>query len=139
MRVIIDTNCLIASISPKNPEYWLYLAFRKKTFDWVISNEILLEYEEKISEFYSPQTADLVLNILLTAPNIIRLEPFIKWQLITADADDDKFADLAISSNANYLVTNDHHFDVLKNLPFPTVKVVSFEVFREILGYLPPQ
>jgi uncharacterized protein len=135
MKAIIDTNCLIASIPPKNPEYWLYKAFRNKAFDWVIGNEILLEYEEKLSDFYSPYTADLVLNILLTSSNIIRAEPFTRWQLITNDPDDDKFADLAISSNAHYLVTNDHHFDVLKELPFPTVKVVSLDEFKEILGY----
>lgn len=135
MNVIIDTNCLIASIPPKNPEYWLYLAFRQKAFNWVISNEIMLEYEEQIGLFYSPHTADLVLNILLTASNVTRAEPFINWQLITSDPDDDKFADLSISSNAHYLVTNDHHFDVLKTLPFPTVKVVSLNEFQEILGF----
>jgi uncharacterized protein len=135
MRAIIDTNCLIASIPSKNPEYWLYKAFRSKAFDWVIGTEILLEYEEVVSDFYSPLTADLVLNILLTASNIIRAEPFTRWQLITKDADDNKFADLAISANVHYLVTNDHHFDVLKELPFPTVKVVSLDEFREILGY----
>lgn len=135
MNVIIDTNCLIASIPPKNPEYWLYTAFRQKTFNWVISNEVMLEYEEQIGEFYSPNTADLVTNILLTASNVIRTEPFINWQLITDDPDDNKFADLAISANAQYLVTNDHHFNVLKTLPFPTVKVVSLDEFRIILGY----
>ena len=135
MNVVIDTNCLIPSIPPKNPEHWLYLAFRRKTFDWVISNEIMLEYEEQIGDFYSPNTADLVLNILLTASNVIRSEPFIRWQLITDDSDDDKFADLAISANVHYLVTNDHHFNVLKTLPFPTVKVISLSEFQEIMGY----
>ena len=135
MNVIIDTNCIIASIPPKNSEYWLYRAFRQKAFDWVISNEIMLEYEEQIGEFYSPLTADLVINILLTSTNVIKSEPFIRWQLITADPDDDKFADLAISANAQYLVTNDHHFNVLKTLPFPTVKVVSLSEFQEILGF----
>ena len=135
MNVIIDTNCLIISIPPKNPEYWLYKAFRQKAFDWVISNEIMLEYEEQVSAFYSPYTADLVLNILLTASNVTRAEPFIRWQLISDDPDDNKFADLAISANAQYLVTNDHHFNVLKTLPFPTVNVVSINEFQKILGY----
>ncbi len=135
MTVIVDTNCLIASIPAKNPEYWLYLAFRQKAFNWVMSNEIMLEYEEKIGQFYSSYTAELVINILLTASNVIQTEPFIRWQLITADPDDNKFADLAISANAHFLVTNDHHFNVLKTLPFPTVKIVSLEEFKEILGY----
>ncbi len=135
MRAVIDTNCLIPSIPRKNPEYWLYLAFREKAFEWVVSNEIMFEYEEQLGKFYSQLTADLVTNILLTASNTIRLEPFIRWQLIKNDPDDDKFADLAISSNAHYLVTNDHDFNVLKTLPFPTVKVVSLEEFQKILGY----
>lgn len=29
MRVVIDTNCLIASIPKKGDAYWLYLAFAK--------------------------------------------------------------------------------------------------------------
>jgi uncharacterized protein len=135
MKIIIDTNCLIASIPSKNPEYWLYLAFRNKDFDWCISNEIMLEYEEILSSFYSRHTADLVLNILLTASNVVRSEPFIRWNLITGDPEDNKFADLAISSNAHYLVTNDHHYDVLKETPFPSVNVVSLLEFQKIMGY----
>lgn len=49
MRAVIDTNCLLASIPPKNSHYWLYEAFRDEYFEWLISNEILTEYEEKLS------------------------------------------------------------------------------------------
>lgn len=133
MKVVIDTNCVIPSIPRKNQEYWLYEAFSQLKFDWVISNEILLEYEEKLSEFYSERTASLVTNILLTAANVFQEEPFYKWNLITDDPDDNKFSDLAIAANVNYLVTNDKHFNILKNLPFPTVKVVSLEAFRLII------
>ena len=135
MRVVIDTNCLIASIPAKNPEYWLYLAFRQKAFDWHISNEILLEYEETITNFYSPLTAELVINILLTASNVIRSEAFIRWNLITKDSDDNKFANLAVSANVNYLITNDHHFDILKKNSFPQVNILSLIEFQKVLGY----
>lgn len=135
MKVVIDTNCLITSIPRQNPEYWLYEAFRNKAFDWVISNEILAEYEEKIAEFYSLQTAELVVNILLIAPNVILAEPFFKWGLIVSDPDDNKFADLAISANASYLVSNDRHFQILKAVDFPTVNVVSLTEFQQILGF----
>lgn len=135
MIVVIDTNCLIASVPPQSPSYWLYLAFRQKAFEWVISNEIMLEYEEQIADFYSSHTAELVLNILLTSSNVILAEPFIRWNLITDAPDDNKFADLAISANAQYLVTNDRHFQVLKQLPFPTVNVVSLEEFKTIMRF----
>ena len=44
MRVVIDTNCLIASIPPRGEYYWLYEAFEAEKFEWLISNEILTEY-----------------------------------------------------------------------------------------------
>ena len=135
MKAVIDTNCLIASIPRRNPEYWLYRAFRDKAFDWVISNEVLTEYEEKLAEFYSPQAANLVINILLTASNVILAEPFFKYGLIVQDPDDNKFADLAIAANVDFLVTNDRHFRVLKNIPFPVVNVVSLGEFQQIMKY----
>lgn len=56
-------------------------------------------------------------------------ETYYKWQLIEADPDDNKFADVAIAANADYLVTNDQHFEVLKQLEFPRVPVVSLQEF----------
>lgn len=135
MKVVIDTNCLIVSIPRKNPEFWLYAAFSDGLFEWLISNEILTEYEEQLSSFYSPKTADLVLKILSTAPNVTFTEPYFRWGLIETDPDDNKFADLAISANANYLVTHDKHFNVLDTIPFPTVKVVDLSSFRQVLFY----
>ena len=51
------------------------------------------------------------------------------------DPDDNKFVDIAISSNSTYLVTNDHHFDVLKQLDFPSVNIVSLKEFQIVMGY----
>lgn len=133
MNVVIDTNCLIVSIPKGNLEYWLYEAFASRMFNWVVSNEVLTEYEEQLSLFYSPKTADLVLKILTAAPNVTLTEPYFKWALIEADPDDNKFSDLAISANANYLVTHDKHFKILDNIPFPSVKAVTLAEFKEIL------
>jgi uncharacterized protein len=136
MKVVIDTNCLLSSIPPKSVHYWLYRAFENEVFEWIVSNEILTEYEEKISDRYSDLTAELVLSILSSAPNTTFSEPYYKWQLIEQDSDDNKFADLAISSNADYLVTNDKDFNILKELDFPKVKVVSLIEFKEIIDVL---
>ena len=135
MRVVIDTNCLIASINRNRPEFWLYNAFSDEVFDWLISNEILTEYVEILGSMYSENTAKVVSEILLMADNVYLQEPFFKWALIEADPDDNKFADLAISANVDYLVTNDKHFNVLKNRDFLGVSVVDLDTFRKILGY----
>lgn len=134
MRVVIDTNCLIASIPPSSSEFWLYLAFRDLKFTWILSTEILNEYEEKLSEFYSPKTADRVLKILLRSPNIELMNPAFRWNIIVDDEDDNKFSDLAISANAHYLVSNDRHFNIFKNIDFPPLNVVKLNEFKEILN-----
>ncbi len=133
MRVVIDTNCLLASIPPLGNYYWLYEAFEQERFEWVISNEILTEYDEKITEHYSNRTAHLVLTILTFAPNALFSEPYYNWQLIETDSDDNKFADLAIAIGADYLVTNDRDFNILKSIDFPKVNVVSLDEFKGIL------
>ena len=129
MKVVVDTNCLLESINRKRPAYKLYLIFQELKFDWVISNEIYLEYREVLTKFYSEDTAEYVLSRLLNSPNVIFQEAYFKWDLIQIDSSDNKFVDLAISSNADYLVTNDKHFHILKELDFPRVNVVNLSEF----------
>jgi len=128
-RAIIDTNCLLASLNRNSPYHRLYQLFSSEAFDWILSNEILTEYEEVLTSYYTANTANRVLEILLSAPNTAFQEAYYKWQLIAEDPDDDKFVDVAIAANADYLVTNDRHFEVLKQLEFPRVPVVSLQEF----------
>ncbi|WP_143167152.1 PIN domain-containing protein [Mucilaginibacter sp. OK098] len=71
--------------------------------------------------------------MLTAAPNVIFDEPYFKWHLIEQDPDDNKFVDLAISGNADYLVTNDKHFNTLKSIDFPQINVVSINEFKSII------
>lgn len=133
MRVVIDTNCLLASIPRHSEHYWLYTAFQMGLFEWFVSNEIMREYEEMTSYIYSPTTAHLVLSRLDTSPNVVYAEPYFNWQLIEQDPDDNKFADLAIAAQVDYLVTNDRHFSVLKQYDYLPVQCVTIARFKEIL------
>lgn len=133
MIVVIDTNCLLASIPPQSNYYWLYLAFKEHRFEWLISNEIMTEYEEKITDKYSEKTANLVLSILSVAQNVIFNEPYFKWNLIEEDPDDNKFADLTIAGNADYLITNNKYFNLLKKVDFPKINVVTIDEFKKII------
>jgi putative PIN family toxin of toxin-antitoxin system len=133
LKVVIDTNCLRASIPPKSPFYQLYLDFKNQKYKWFVSTEILLEYEEIITSTYSEKTAKIILHQLVIAPNVEFSEPAFKWGLIENDPDDNKFADLAISVGADYLVTNDSDFNIFQSIDFPKLNVISLEKFLEIL------
>ncbi|GAA4785341.1 hypothetical protein GCM10023231_11510 [Olivibacter ginsenosidimutans] len=131
-RLIVDTNVIITTINRKNPEFTIYKAFERKAFDWIVSTEILAEYAEQLTSFYSEVTANLVLDILCTATNVIFAEPFYRWGIIQEDPDDNKFADVAISASADALITFDKHFQVFKDLKFPTLNILhpkEFEIF----------
>jgi putative PIN family toxin of toxin-antitoxin system len=134
MRVVLDTNCPLVSISSRSKYHWLYEALLAGLVEVAISNEILTEYVEITQgRTYSETTLDGVYHFLMHAENSIRIEPTFRWNLIQADPDDNKFVDCALAANADYIVTEDKHYNVLKTIPFPKVRVVTMWEFSEIL------
>jgi uncharacterized protein len=133
IRAVIDTNVLRKTIKRTNPEFFIYEAFESELFEWVVSTEILNEYEEKLIEFYSVRTANLVLEILCNANNVIFAEPYFRWNIITEDPDDNKFSDLAIATGADCVVTFDKHFNIFKKIDFPKLKILKPSQFKVLL------
>ena len=70
---------------------------------------------------------------LTTKSNVVKTEVFYHWYLITTDLDDNKFVDLSIASDADFIVTNDTHFEPLKAVAFPKVSVINIQSFLEIV------
>ena len=79
-----------------------------------------------------------VLDALQLLPNLIYIRKDIFFRLIPLDQDDEKFADCAIAVSADYLVTNDRHFNPLKKLPFPVLKIVNEDEFRTLFETIYP-
>jgi len=133
MKIVFDTNCLLR-ILPKNSKYrCLWDSFLCGEFDLCYTTEILEEYEEVLAHFYFPKIAEFTIGTLLKSQNTIQVTPYYKWNLISADPDDNKFVDCALNAGADYIVTNDRHFSVLKSLDFPPIKVINIETFKNIL------
>ena len=61
------------------------------------------------------------------------VQVYYHLHLITADPDDDKFVDCAFKANAKYIVTQDHHYDILRNTTFPQIDVIDIDEFLRIL------
>ena len=53
--------------------------------------------------------------------------------MIQKDPDDNKFVDCAITAGARYIVTEDHHYDVIKWKDFPGLDVVGLDEFLKHL------
>ncbi|GGG84011.1 hypothetical protein GCM10007415_16450 [Parapedobacter pyrenivorans] len=99
------------------------------TFELWLTNDILLEYEEKITDIFSKETAELLLGAFTLLPNVKKTDIHYQLQLITQDVDDNKFSDCAFACNAHYLVTNDKHFKILKSIGFPAINTITLEDF----------
>lgn len=132
MNIVLDTNLLLVSISRKSHLHWIFEKLLLSEYTLCVSSEILSEYEEIISFHMGPQVADYALKTILNLPNLIKTDVYYKWNLLT-DVDDNKFVDCAIACNANYLVSHDKHFNILKTIVFPKVIVIGAKDFREIL------
>jgi putative PIN family toxin of toxin-antitoxin system len=133
MTVVLDCNILVMCLTSGSPYHIIYQALVKGKFQLVVSNDILLEYEEIIQRKYSIATARAFGSLLDELPNVHYLHTYYQWQLITKDSDDNKYCDCAIAGQADYVVTEDRHFDVLKNVPFPSLTAVGINHFLEIL------
>jgi putative PIN family toxin of toxin-antitoxin system len=133
MRIVLDTNCLLVSVQDYSEYFWLWQAFCDKNFALCYTDEMLNEYQEVLSHYYSGALAEYVIEAILNAPHAAPVTVYYKWSLITADPDDNKFADCAVSANADYLVTNDRHFNILKEIDFPKIKVIDIDTFKMII------
>ena len=133
MREVVDTNGFVVAIPRKLPYHWLFQSFLQRKFDLLFSNEILTEYEEQSSFRWEPEATAELSTILLVARNSVFVDVYFFLNLITQDDDDNKFADCAFAGAADYLVTFDKHFNVLKKIDFPKITVVHPKEFKQIL------
>ena len=132
-RIVLDTNCLLVSISRYGEAYPVWRGFLDGRFTLCVSTEILEEYEEIIGRLTSLEVAKNVVDAILKRKNVLRIDPYFHWNLITADPDDNKFVDCAFAANATYIVSDDAHFDVLRNMSFPELMVIRLKEFLETL------
>ena len=110
--VVLDTNCLIQMLGMHSKYRFLWNEFMAYRYTLCISNEILHEYEEILSQKASPLVADMFMKVLARSKNVIRKDPYFRFNLITTDVDDNKFVDCAIVCGADYIVSNDSHFNL---------------------------
>ena len=134
MNIVLDTNSLIMSISPRSPYRNVWQSFLCGDYTLCILNEIIEEYAEVMARNISPRVSEAIVYAILTRPNVLRVDPHYSFGLITADTDDNKFVDCAIVANARCIVSEDKHFNVLKTIPFPKIDVIGINDFMDILG-----
>ena len=136
MKIVLDTNCLVSIIMPGSYNNDVWQAFRNAKYVLCITNEILFEYHEILTKRYNNLIANTVLKELIESPNVEHINPTFRFNLITADPDDNKFVDCAVIAGATYIVSNDRHFRELDRYEFPKVEVRNLSEFLNIVRSL---
>ena len=132
-RLVLDTNSLIQCISRRSKYHDLWLSLFDGRNEMCVTTEILLEYAEILERNTSPRFSELALDVITNNPYTVFVSPFYHFRVIVADPDDNKFVDCAVASNAKYIVTEDAHYEILKNYVFPNVEIIKLDEIMNVL------
>lgn len=133
-RIVLDTNCLIQCLPERSKYHLVWESFETGKNVLCVSNSIIDEYMEIMQRLINLDVAESVIKTIINSPFVEFVTPFYNFYIINADPDDNKFVDCAVASGARCIVTNDHHFDVVKRSTYPKVSVVSLQEFYEELS-----
>lgn len=131
-RIVLDTNCLLMSIPKISPYRPLWNGILLGNLTLCVSNEIIEEYLEIISQKTNVHVANNIVSTILNRNNVEMVSPTYRFQMIKSDPDDNKFVDCAIVAGASCIISNDSHFKELENIPFPKINVFRIEEYLRI-------
>ena len=137
MTVCLDTSVFLQIFGRKQPYHKILRALLEGRLTLAVSNEILLEYQEVTTTLSGAERwrdVEAFLELLgQLHGNIRQVEPQFRFGVIIQDPDDNKFCDCAIAAEADFVVTDDTHFDALKTAGYKSKPISPEEFIREHL------
>lgn len=132
MRVVIDTNILVsAAIAGRKPASIITWIINQPDYEWVVSEEILAEYQEVLSRRKLKLTdvqKERWLNLIQGSTKLIDVSIEIDFP---RDKKDAKFIACALSANADFLITGDRDFTEVQSLE--NTLIISVSLFAELI------
>ncbi|MBR6830147.1 MAG: putative toxin-antitoxin system toxin component, PIN family [Paludibacteraceae bacterium] len=127
--IVLDTNCLLQALPSKSPYHKIWTDVFEGKISMCVNTDILEEYEEIIAQKSTPEIAQNVVEAIANLSTTTFQNSYVHFELLPADSDDNKFVDCAVASDAEYIVTNDKHFNPLKEIPWPKVEIIKISEF----------
>ena len=127
--IVLDTNCLLQALPSKSPYHKIWTDVFEGKISMCVNTDILEEYEEIIAQKSTPEIAQNVVEAIANLSTTTFQNTYVHFELLPADSDDNKFVDCAVASDAEYIVTNDKHFNPLKEIPWPKVEIIKITEF----------
>ena len=127
--IVLDTNCLLQALPSKSPYHKIWTGILDGKISLCVNTDILEEYEEILAQKTSPDIAHNVVEAIANLTTTTMQNTYVHFELLSTDLDDNKFVDCAIAADAEYIVTNDKHFNPLRNIPWPKVEIIKIAEF----------
>jgi putative PIN family toxin of toxin-antitoxin system len=128
-RIVLDTNCLLQVLPTHSPYHKIWNDVLDGKICLCVNTDILNEYEEILAIKTTREIAHNVVEAIARLHTTIYQEVYIHFGLIEQDKDDNKFVDCAVAADAEYIVTNDSHFNVLNDIEWPKVMIITIKEF----------
>lgn len=134
-RIVLDTNCLLQTLPTRSPYHKIWSEILCGRICLCVNTDILNEYEEILASKTSYEIAHNVVEVIARLHTTVYQDVYIHFGLIKQDVDDNKFVDCAVAANAEYIVSNDSHFSILKEIDWPKLEVIAINDFaRQVIA-----
>ena len=135
IRAVLDTNVFVSSALSKNPSSptrEVIDRWKRGEFVLLICTSLAEEVIEKLLDH--SVDAEKVEVLVETLANLAEwvVVPEEKIKALLSDPDDNVVVACAVEGKANYLVTYDPHFDLLKG-EYRGIKIIKAIPFLEVL------
>jgi len=127
MRIVLDTNVFISGI------FWegnfcsqIIDQWKKGRFQLVSSPKLIEELVETLRSFKISMDEELIeewKNLIIE--NSIMVDPIVAIKSVKDDPDDDKFVEVAICGEADFIISQDKHLLTLKE--YNKIKILKPE------------
>jgi putative PIN family toxin of toxin-antitoxin system len=134
VKIVLDTNVIVSGI------FWTGIPFKildywiQNRFELLITEDILKEYERTLIKISKGKNDQLVNHwLILIAENsyVIRIKKRFR---LSADPDDDKFLECAVTGKASYIISGDAHLlnvGMVMNIPIVTPSEFMRKITKE--------
>ena len=129
MNIVLDTNCLLQALPTNSPYHKIWRGVLAGDISLCVNTDILIEYEEILALKTTKEIAHNVVEAIARLHTTEFQETYIHFGLIEQDVDDNKFVDCAVAADAEYIVTNDAHFNILKQIDWPRISILTIQEF----------
>lgn len=132
-KIVLDSNCLLQIISRNSKYYHIWQKIISGKISLCVTPDIIFEYEEVLTYFFSSEVSINIVSAIMNLEKLHKTDVYYKWHLIKLDNDDNKFVDCAVSAQADLIVSDDKHFNVLNKCKFPKVTVLTLTKYSNLL------